>query len=304
MAKTKEVAITKRLKISEAQQYMLLAVFGAAVALGVATSLITRFIKQISFNTKIIMEEEATIVAYSDVIKNTGTCKKPKGSIYSDDELKKCDPDSIEVSEVSGSLRSDIIEKLANNKALSSVKKDNPTIESSCTNNATGKPYTSKELEENYEKASGADELQKASRLIRSCSALRIIPDALPAFKNEEAMLASLNKIFLLSGWEPESLSPSGTIEAASFGDNLNDISVNFSIETNSDTTQKVLTNIDRSIRDFNIRRATIEWSSNNSLSVQAQSSAYYMDKSSIPEYEKIISEQGPTKTTKKTGGQ
>lgn len=304
MAKTKDVAITKRLKISEAQQYMLLAVFGAAVALGVAVSLITRFVKQISFNTKIIMEEEATIVAYSDVIKNTGTCKRPKGSIYSDDELKKCDPDSIEVSEVSGSLRSNIIENLADNKALSSVKKDSPNIESSCTNNATGKPYTSKELEDNYKKASGADELQKASRLIRSCSALRIIPDALPAFKNEEAMLASLNKIFLLSGWEPESLSPTGTIEAASFGNNLNDISVNFSIETNSDTTQKVLTNIDRSIRDFNIKSATIEWSSNNSLIVQAQSSAYYMDKSSIPEYEKIISEQGPTKTTKKTGGQ
>jgi hypothetical protein len=117
-------------------------------------------------------------------------------------------------------------------------------------------------------------------------------------------MLASLNKIFLLSGWEPESLSPTGTIEAASLGENLNDISVNFSIETNSDTTQKVLSNIDRSIREFDVRRATIEWSSDSSLSVQAQASAYYMDKSSIPEYEKIISEQGPTKTTKKTGGQ
>ena len=303
MAKSKEVAITKRLKINEAQQYMLLAVFGAAVALGISVSLITRFIKQISFNTKVIMEEEATVVAYSDAIKNTGTCKKPKGSIYSDDELKKCDPNSIEVSEVPNTLRSKIIEDLADNKALSSVKKDASAGENSCTNTATGKPYTSKELEEKYSQASGADELQKASRLIRSCSALRIVPDALPAFKNEEAMLASLNKIFLLSGWEPESLSPTGTIEASSVGNNLNNISVNFSIETNSDTTQKILTNVERSIREFDINRATIEWSSNNSLVVQAQANAYYMDKSSIPEYEKIISEQGPTKTTKQSGG-
>ena len=48
----KEVAISKRIKISEAQQYMLLAVLGASVVLGVAISLTAHFIQQISFNAK------------------------------------------------------------------------------------------------------------------------------------------------------------------------------------------------------------------------------------------------------------
>ncbi len=35
---------------------------------------------------------------------------------------------------------------------------------------------------------------------IRECTALRVIPDALPATRNPEALLASLNKIFLTVG--------------------------------------------------------------------------------------------------------
>ena len=58
----KEVAISKKLKISQAQQYMLLAVFGASIFLGVAISLVSTFIHQISFNTKVIMAEEESIL--------------------------------------------------------------------------------------------------------------------------------------------------------------------------------------------------------------------------------------------------
>ena len=57
----KEIAIGKRAKISEAQQYTLLAVLIASLFLGVAICLISYFIKQISFNTGIIMEQEKQI---------------------------------------------------------------------------------------------------------------------------------------------------------------------------------------------------------------------------------------------------
>lgn len=284
----KEIAISKRLKISEAQKYMLLSVIAASVVLGVAISLISYFVRQISFNTKIIMAEEEAISNYSNVIKNTGACKAPKGSIYSGDELKNCNPDSVEVSEVPDTLRSGILEGLASNSALNSVPKEE---NSSCINPDTKKNYTYKELSKIYNDANGSTELNAASQLIKSCSALRVIPDALPAFKNEEALLASLNKLFIISGWEPESISPSSDEVEEDLPEGLNGISVNVSVEANSGTTMTVLDNIERSIREFNIKTAKIEWSGANNLLLQAQATAYYADRSVITETKKTIKE-------------
>lgn len=277
----KEVAIGKRAKISEAQQYMLLAVLGASVALGAAISLTVHFVKQISFYAEAIAAEEKSIASYSDIIKTTGICKSPKGEVYSDEELKNCDPDSIETSEIPGTLRANILENLAANKALNSVPKE---ASSSCINPVTGKNYTYAELNKIYDDATGATELTAASQLIKSCSALRVIPDALPAFKNEEALLASLNKLFIDSGWQPESLSPSGSSSVSGVIPGLNTLSVSLSIEADTSTTMSVLNNIEHSIREFDIERATIEWGGNNTLALQAQATAYYMDPSSIIE--------------------
>lgn len=285
----KEIAIGKRAKISEAQQYMLLAVLGASIFLGAALALVSHFVKQISFNTEVIMEEDKAIVAYSDVIQKTGICTSPKGSVYSDSELKNCNPENIEISEIPGTLRANILEDLAANDALNSVPKEDV---SGCINANTGKNYTYKELEQNYSEARGSEQLQNASALIRKCSALRVIPDALPAFKNEEALLASLNKLFIISNWEPESISPSGTTEVSDSIEGLNKISVNLSVEANTGTTMDVLHNIERSIREFDIERATIEWGSNDTLVLQAQASAYFMDESKITEETKTITAQ------------
>lgn len=284
----KEIAISKRLKISEAQKYMLFSVIGASVVLGIAISLISYFVRQISFNTNIIMAEEEAISNYSNVIKNTGACKAPKGSIYSGDELNNCIPDSVEVSEVPNTLRSGILEGLASDSALNSVPKED---NSSCVNPDTNKNYTYKELSKIYNDANGSEELNAASQLIKSCSALRVIPDALPAFKNEEALLASLNKLFNVSGWEPESISPSSNDVEEELPDGLNGISVNVSVEASSGTTMNVLHNIERSIREFNIGSATIEWSGSDNLLFQARATAYYMDKSIITETKKTIRE-------------
>lgn len=280
----KEIAIGKRAKISEAQQYMILSVLGAALVLGVAISLIMHFINKISFNSEVIAAEEKSIATYSDVIKNTGICEAPKGSIYSDKEIEDCSPDSIEIKNIPDTLRANILTTLAKNEALNSVPKEDDT---NCINPETEKHYTYKELNDIYEKASGATALSSASRLIKQCSALRVIPDALPAFKNEEALMASLNKLFNVSNWTPESISPSGT--TSSLGTGLNSISVNLSVEADSGTTMTVLHNIERSIRDFDIERATIEWGGNNSLILQAQATAYYMDESTITETEVTI---------------
>lgn len=283
----KEVAIGKRAKISKAQQYMLLSVIGASIVLGVAVSLTIHFVKQIVFNAKVIAEEEKSIAAYSSIIKDTGVCKNPKGSIYSDEELKSCNPDTIEVSEIPNTLRSNILTNLAANQALNSVPKE---ANSSCINSDTGKNYTYKELNEIYKNAKTSTDLLAASQLIKSCSALRVIPDALPAFKNEEALLASLNKLFIVSDWEPENISPSsGSSSTSKKGSSLNPISLNLSVEADTAKTMRVLSNIERSIREFNINRATIQWGGNDTLVLNAQANAYYMVPSSITEKDQTV---------------
>ncbi|MBR2803103.1 hypothetical protein IKE19_00780 [Candidatus Saccharibacteria bacterium] len=293
----REISFAKRAKISQAQQYMLLSVLGASVILGASVSLIMHFFSQISFNAKVVSEEDNSIVVYSDAIKNIGICPKPNGSTYSDDELKKCNPDSVSVSSVPGSLRANILEDMAGNAALSSVPKENNDV---CINPAKvgdsrykNKYYTYNEMQELYNNADTDEKLAAATDLIQTCSALRVIPDALPAFKNEEALLASLNKIFLISDWEPESLSPSGEIQAAEFGTNLNALSVSLTIETDAAEVREILDNIERSIRDFDIKRATFEWTSDTALSLRAQATAYYMDPISISETTNTITPGG-----------
>jgi len=182
---------------------------------------------------------------------------------------------------------------MAANMALNSVPKES-TFE--CLNNDTGRNYTYAEMNKLYNDAKTTSELVYASNLIQSCSALRVIPDALPAYQNEEALLSSLNKRFLISGWVPDSLSPSGSSGKSEFGENLYEISVRLSVESNTATTVTFLDNIERSIREFNITRATIEWGSNDTLILNAQATAYYTTPTTIEEASKTIESAGASK--------
>ena len=281
----KEVAISKRAKISEAQQYVIFSVLGASIFLGAACSLTIHFFNKIQFNIKVIAAEEESIAAYSNAIRDIGICKKPKGSVYSDQELRDCTPGGIDVEEIPGTLRANILQKIASNQALSSVPKEN---DSSCTNPFNNKKYTYADMMSLYNAAENSEQLNTASALIRRCSALRVIPDALPTAKNEEALLASLNKIFILSGVTPKSFSPTGNSEVSSISPSINALSVRLDVEADSALTIKFLDNIERSIRDFSIERATISWGGDK-LNLQAQAKAYYMTPSGLKETTKTI---------------
>ena len=281
----KEIAISKRAKISEAQQYVLLSVLGASIFLGAAIALTLHFVKVIQFNIGVIAAEEASIASYSAAIKDIGVCKSPKGSVYNSEELKNCNPGSIDTKDIPGTLRANILESMAANQALSSVPKENDT---SCVNPLNGKKYTYTDMMSLYNSAKTTEDLVVASALIRRCSALRVIPDALPTNKNEEALLASLNKIFVLSNLEPDSLSPTGNSEVSTFSETVNTLSVQLSVEANSAYTIKFLDNVERSIRDFRIERATISWGGDK-LVLQAQAQAYYMVPSSLKETTKTV---------------
>ena len=274
MVKGKEKSLEKRAKIGQAQKYMFLAVLGASVVLGAAIAVVIKSVNKISFNSNVISAEDQAIVAFSDAIKNIGICTKPSGKVYTDEELKKCSPDSVSATSVPGTLRSNILESLAASTALESVANQG---NSNCLNPSTGKNYTYKEMQEKYQDAKTDTELNEASALIKSCSALRVIPDALPAYENEEALLASVDKIFRISDTEPESLSPTDETDVATFGSNLYTISVRLSIESGAGTVNRILENVERSIRNFNIERATINWSTNDSIDFQGRATAYFM---------------------------
>lgn len=287
----KEIAVGKRAKISEAQQYMLLSVLISSIFLGAAISLTINLVKRISFNSEVIATAEKSIASYSNIIKSVGVCKKPDGDVYSDDELAKCDPDGIELSEISGTLRANILEGMASNKALNSVPKEDTN--SSCINPSDGKNYTYDELNKIYQQATGASELRAASQLIKSCSALRVIPDALPAFENEEALMASIDMLYRVSGWEPESLHTSQTSEDSVIAEDLNAISVNIAIEADSGITNTILSNLERSIRQLDFERATISWNGANELNLSAHATAYFMDKASLNEVTTTLKAEG-----------
>lgn len=298
----KEVAIGKRATISKAQQNMILAVAATGLIVGISLAVVLHFIQRISFNATVIMGEDKAIVAYSNTIKNVGICKKPKGEVYSLEELKKCSPDLVKADDVPGTLRANIINVLAYDDALAAVSDNN---KSRCIDE-TGKPYTLKFLSDNYDSVKDSEDEEKISAavgLIKQCSALRLIPDALPSRGNDEALLSSLNKIFQLSGWPPESLSPTGTSSENEM-DGLNSIMVNLSMQTDAEVVYRVLDNVEHSIREFNIERATIESGYDSegkpTLDLRAQAAAYWIDPVELKETTKTITVDKDTKKGKK----
>jgi hypothetical protein len=110
---------------------------------------------------------------------------------------------------------------------------------------------------------------------LRECTALRVIPDALPATRNPEALLASLNQIFLIAGTSPDSLAPSDT-NSASPVRNVSNIPITLSISGSLTLASSVLDNIERSIRTFEMGTITIEWRGTNTIQLRGQSSAFY----------------------------
>lgn len=294
----KEIALGKRAKISKAEQNIIVSVLGASILLGAAISLTVHFIKQISFNAQVIAAEEEAIVSYSNVIRDIGVCKSPEGNVYTDKELKDCKPDSIEIEQIPGTLRANILNTVAANPALNSVPKAPISI---CNNPATGMNYTYAQLERILNDAKGETENIRASQLMKTCSALRVIPDALPAFKNEEALLASLNKISLDSGFEPDNLAPSSSTGDTAPSNGLNGFSISLSAKnegTGVGVAATFLSNVERSIREFDIQTATFSWEEGNTLSFSADANVYYMIPSKVVESDETIDpETGPSRS-------
>lgn len=273
-------AVEKRTKIKKTKQQMMGIVLVGALIVGTCVVLMIHFYKYIKFYGKVIGLKDTSITEYEKTITNIGLCPKPTGTHYSIDDIKKCNPNTY--SPGSGTLRYDVTTTMAENTDLESVARDEAT--EICYDQETGKKYDYQTLADSV--------LNDENRshflgLLKICSSLRVIPDALPAGRNVEALLASLNKIFTISGWEPESLSPSDNVSETEI-EGVKTIPVSLSMESvDVSKMMTILSNMEKSIRTFDITNATIEYQGENMLTLKAQASAYYAKDAGIVETEK-----------------
>lgn len=262
---------SKRQKISKAQQLTMLEVLGASLVLGTCLVLVIFISKYIEFNSRVITEKNTAISDYSQVIKNVGICADTnKNGRLDDKELENCDANAVQLSDVAGSLRYNVFEEMALNEDLESVARKR---NADCYDE-DGKR---RDFNEEYNQATDAASRQLALQGMKICSSLRVVSDALPAQKNTEALMASLNQIFITSGWEPESIAPRDDKVTLTDLTGVEAIPVTLRVNGDAATVIKVIDNIDRSIRDFDVTTATIEWN-NSGLSLQARANAYYLD--------------------------
>ena len=279
MVKSKEdngPAIEKRTKIKNTKQQMMIIVLVSALTVGVCIVLIIHFFKYIQFHGRVITKKDDAITAYEQTIQNIGLCAKPKnGNHYSMEEINSCNPNTYQPG--SGTLRSNVTDVMAYNEDLESVAREN---DADICYDENGKKIDYQELANTV---SGDEARSQYLGLLKVCSSLRVIPDALPASKNVEALLASLNQIFVISNWEPESLAPSEQVGTTDIK-GVDTIPVALTVETEPVKTMTVLTNIENSIRTFDIVTASIEWAGDEKLSLQAQANAYYAKDSGVVE--------------------
>ncbi len=278
--------VGKKIKISKIQQQILLAVLGTSLIFGVSLVFIIFLFKYIKFNVTVISEKDAAIKSYYSAIKNVGICKdKNNDGRFTDKDLKECQPNEINVADIPNTLRHNVLIGMAENTALESVARDSLK---SCFD-SSGKKIDFSKL---YLESKTDEERAQRFYMLKVCSSLRAIPDSLPANKNVAALLASINQIFLLSGFQPESLAPSSAGEVSPIK-GIEVIPITLSIEKDIRQTTKVLENLERSIRMLSINSATISWHGNEKgntiLKLNAQAQAFYTKQVEATETTKTV---------------
>ena len=274
-------SISGGFKISKAQKATLEIIGATAVVLGVGLVLVINFNKYISFNQKVIEKQNDAIAGYSESIKKSGACLAPKdkNGIYSEDELKKCTPDNIEPKDVVGSLRFNIMNNVLSDISLESVARTSLPV---CINGDTDEPYTSeeiaREISDAKEKGSSED-VRRFVSIRELCTALRVIPDAIPVNKNIEASLASLNEIFLVSDWSPGALAPVENSTDSGI-EGLYVVPIGFSMPEDATMNEidSFFSNLGKSIRYFNITSLRISEKKNSETigNISVSAGTYY----------------------------
>ena len=290
-----------KLKINKAQQDMLLAVTVTSILLGICVVLGIYFVKLVLFNQVVIKEKKAAIAGYSAAIEEIGICKSPNSSKrgYEKAELDECDPNTINVTANldAKTLRYKVLIDLAQNADLESVGRTGISV---CVDPKTGSKRKYSDLYNDYLSAVTTEEQNEKYQLLAMCSALRAVPDALPAIANELALMSSLDRIFRISNWTPESITPGEFGVAEVNGKTLGTIGVKIEAEADTSKIVQILRNIEKSIREIDLKKAEVSFRSGN-LEFSADGVAYYTGQSSLNEG--VVTIRGDGKVNKTSSG-
>ena len=286
--------LSKRLRISKAQKMTLTTVAVTSLILGAAIVLIVFLAKYIKLNANALGAKDEAIDNYSKTIANVGICvdSNNDGKINGN-ELSQCEPNDITLDKIPDTLQSNIMTKTATNQALYSVATRTTATAASCLD-ANGKPH---DFLKEYQEAKNDSDKKKALESVKTCSALRVIPDALPAQKNIEAASASLDWLLKQAGVRYESLTPSdddSEESTSATASTVDSISLSLVLEVDTTGVYHALTAMERSIRTFDIDSLTIEWGSkSNKLDTTIKTRAYYSGQLTINEYNKTVTTKG-----------
>lgn len=265
-----DTAPSKRMKISKAQQLTMLEVLVASLVFGTCVVLSVFLIKYISFNTRVISAKNQAITDYDQSLRNVGVCVDADGNgRLSNEEIEKCNPSEISLNSIPESLRYKVLMQVAMDADLESVARKR-------NEKCYDEDGERIDFNKKYEQSTNDLEKQQYLQSAKICSALRVIPDALPARKNTEALMASLNQVLLLTGWEPERLTPRDDMVESRI-EGVGVIPVTLQVDGGNDVVLRALDKIEKSIREFDITSATIEWT-NSGLSLNALANAYYLE--------------------------
>ena len=274
----KGVSLAKRARISKAEQNMFIAVCLASVLLGITIIGAYHLIMTIQFNGKILSET----AAIRDGIKQN------QDNIMS---------------------LSNNVKALAANENLESVGRENSECEG----------YTS--LNTEIQDAS-VEDISKA----RTCSALRVVGDALPSLTSVNDFEGTLNSFIKLlihdnNAVNIEALNvddtmeyvvkvgDDGSAETQNDGDgqssgtegeklNINAMGISMNVKDTATKVKKMMSSIEDSIRNYDIRNVTISWSEQESeyggrqesiIDLNATYSAYYSSSVSAFSKNKVI---------------
>lgn len=285
MAETKP-GETKRVLISKAQRWTLLEVLVASLILGTCIVLVNFLVKHIQFNATVIGEKNIAISEYDQAIRNVGVCADAdKNGRLSDAEIENCNPNEVPLSSVEGSLRYNVYGVMAENGDLESVARQRNENGICFAENGKMRDWAVE-----YNLASTDAAREQALQGMKLCSSLRVISDALPAQKNTEALMASLNQLFIVAGIEPESIAPTDELIVSDI-DGVAVIPVSFRMQGTGAEVLHALDSIEKSIREFDITSASVEWTSGG-LSLRANANAFYLGVAASLEAEKIVRAQ------------
>ena len=304
MASDKSKSSTKRVKIDKAQRNMFIAVCLASIIVGVTIVASIWFVRKIRFNNKFAKQQEYVIDDLKKSQANLDALAVSVEELTSNEALEVV-AQSKESKSQNQKLRELCASLLDEEKA--DAKDSSSSNSSSKSNNSN-----SSSSEEDEEDANNSYELAK------TCSALRVIPDALPSGKNEVATLGSLDflisdlvNVEALSGDNGSRYSSYSKKSTRSVTKSVNSINANVSMSDSAARINAALNGIENSIRNYDIRSAKLSWTddtrSGDSIDFSATFSAYYSNEVNAEVKTRVICADGKSKEClkkSKTGDQ